>query len=134
MSRMLATACLLTGLCLSTPVQAANPDPRESLDTMLPAMTQLLAAKKYERFLQFSISPADIHVMTGRISLPRLAKKFGESDQSLILLQSLQNAQATLPQLNLIGETAVYPIVDPATGGSTRLVFKRVGNYWYLKL
>jgi hypothetical protein len=131
MSRIIAILCLLSVLWVGTTAQAS--DPRESLDTMLPAMTQILARGQYERFLKFAYSPADIHKMTGRISLPRLAKKFGESDQSIVMLQSLQNAQATLPYLNRQGDTATYIIVDPATGSSATLLFKRDGNNWYLK-
>lgn len=107
------------------------PDPREKLETAVPAAIRLLEAEQYEEFLTKFVSPADLKIITARVPMDEFVKGFGER-KAAQLLKVLKAIEDIKPELDAAGTTAKF-VFKEEIDGKKSMTFLKVDKYWYIR-
>ena len=108
-----------------------KPDPRESLDTVIPEVMRLLEKQDYEGLLKAFVAPKDFEKITADKPLPEFAKWFGENKAEK-LLKVLTAVKGTTPTLSEDKATATFELKEPLEG-KRDIKFQKIDKYWYIK-
>jgi len=126
---------------MATPAASAG-DPHADLQTLIPALADLLEAHDLTGYLETAMSPSMLSfVMQSQTasSLDELAEKSFPTTGTLAkltdayittLTQDLRALQGQAPVLDATGTTATYELSQPIKGQKI-ITFKKMNGLWY---